>query len=60
MSFESMLTRKDFEDICSDIWERMLKPIQTALDKADLTIDALEKVVVVGGSTRIPKVRSIL
>ena len=60
MSFESELTRDEFEDICSDIWIRMLEPIQTSLEQAELTIDALEKVVVVGGSTRIPKIRSTL
>ena len=38
----------------------MLKPIQAAFEEANLTKEDIEQVVVVGGSTRIPKVRSIL
>ena len=59
-TFESNLTREEFEDICSDIWTRMLEPIQAAFEEANLTKEDIENVVVVGGSTRIPKVRSIL
>ena len=36
-TFESNLTREEFEDICSNIWTRMLKPIQAAFEEANLT-----------------------
>ena len=60
MSFETSLTQDEFEEICSDIWSQMLAPIQDALQQAALTESDIEKVIVVGGSSRIPKVRSTL
>ena len=60
MSFNSDLTREVFEDICSDIWPKILEPIQAAIQLAGLTIEKIEQAIVTGGTSRIPKVRSTI
>merc|ERR1712157_306706 len=54
---EKELTRAKFEELCSDLIQRCKTPIQTALKDAELTPDAIDQNVLVGGSTRIPAVQ---
>ncbi|MBI1814287.1 MAG: Fe-S protein assembly chaperone HscA [Deltaproteobacteria bacterium] len=51
------LTRGEFEALVADIVERTIVPCQQALKDAGLSRDAIDEVVLVGGSTRIPLVR---
>lgn len=53
---EMKLTRAKFEDLCHDLFERVKGPLKRALDDAKLTPDKIDEVVLVGGSTRTPKV----
>ena len=55
--FERTITRAEFEQICDPIWQRMLGPISEALRSAGLTIVEVKKVLMVGGTTRIPIVK---
>jgi molecular chaperone DnaK len=50
------LTRAKFEALVSDLIERTLAPTRAALEDAGLGTDKIDEVVLVGGSTRIPKV----
>ena len=59
-SFETILTREEFEEINSEIWTRMFEPVTEALKEANIELDQIDKAVVVGGSTRIPRVRQDL
>jgi len=51
------LSRADFEKLVDDLVRRTLEPCQKALDDAGLTIDDIDEVILVGGSTRIPRIQ---
>merc|ERR1712157_350771 len=57
---EKDLSRAKFEELCSDLIDRCRIPIQNALKDAGLTADAIDQNVLVGGSTRIPAVQSLV
>ncbi|MBX5494851.1 MAG: molecular chaperone DnaK [Bryobacteraceae bacterium] len=54
------LTRARFEQMIDDIIQRTIQPCKQALADAGLTPDKIDEVVLVGGSTRIPKVQEIV
>jgi len=51
------ITRAKFEQMISDIVQRTIEPCKTALKSANLTINDIDEVILVGGSTRIPAVQ---
>ncbi len=53
------ITRTKFEQVCGDLFERLRGPVMTALKDANLSATDVNEVVIVGGSTRIPKVQQI-
>ncbi len=55
--FDMNLTRAKFDELTSDLVERTVIPVQNALKDAGLTIGEIDKVLLVGGSTRIPAVQ---
>lgn len=55
--FEMDLTRAKFDELTHDLVERTATPVQNALKDAGLTASDLSKVLLVGGSTRIPAVQ---
>ena len=55
--FDMNLTRAKFDELTHDLVERTAKPVQQALQDAGLTASELGKVLLVGGSTRIPAVQ---
>ena len=57
---EMSLTRAKFEELVDDLLESTLKPVRKALKDADLTKNDIDKVLLVGGSTRIPKVEELI
>jgi molecular chaperone DnaK len=54
------LTRAHFEQMCEDIFQRSAGPVKRALADAGLTPEKIDEVVLVGGSTRIPRVQQIV
>jgi molecular chaperone DnaK len=54
------LSRGRFEQMCEDIFQRSVGPVKQALSDASLTPDKIDEVVLVGGSTRIPRVQQIV
>jgi molecular chaperone DnaK len=54
------LTRARFEQISDNLFARCLKPCELALKDAGLNISQIDEVILVGGSTRIPKVQEIV
>jgi heat shock protein 5 len=54
------LTRAKFEDLNMDLFKKTLKPVQKVLDDAGLKKTDIDEVVLVGGSTRIPKVQELI
>jgi len=57
---EATLSRALFEEICSDLLDRCRRPVEQALKDANLKISDLNEVIMVGGSTRIPAVVSLV
>ena len=53
------VTRATFEAICEDLFDRLRKPCETAISDAKIDPSEISDVVMVGGSTRIPKVQEI-
>jgi len=53
------ITRSKFESLCEDLYKRLRDPCQAALKDAGLDAGAIDEVVLVGGSTRMPKVQGI-
>jgi molecular chaperone DnaK len=54
------LTRAKFEQLSDSLFERCLKPCEQAMKDAGLTVSQIDEVILVGGSTRIPKVQEIV
>ena len=53
------ITRAKFEDLCRDLFERLVRPCEEALTAAKLDASQIGDVVMVGGSIRIPRVQEI-
>ncbi|XP_053703012.1 hypoxia up-regulated protein 1 isoform X2 [Synchiropus splendidus] len=60
IDFKAKVTRAEFEALCADLFERVARPVQDALTAAEMTMDEIEQVILVGGSTRVPKVQEVL
>lgn len=58
--FTETLTRAKFEELNMDLFKRTLKPVKQVLDDAKMAKDQIDDIVLVGGSTRIPKVQELL
>jgi hypoxia up-regulated 1 len=54
------VTRAELESICKDLIARVRSPLQTALDAANMTVDDIQSVVLVGGGVRVPSVQKQL
>ena len=54
------VTRAKFEQLCDALVQRTIKPCEQALKDAGLTIAQIDEVILVGGSTRIPKIQEIV
>jgi endoplasmic reticulum chaperone BiP len=60
LDFSETLTRARFEELNADLFKKTLGPVKSVLKDGGLTVDEVHEVVLVGGSTRIPKVQAIL
>ncbi|HXE65002.1 MAG TPA: molecular chaperone DnaK [Bryobacteraceae bacterium] len=54
------LTRSRYEQMCEDIFQRSVGPCKQAMKDAGVTPDKIDEVVLVGGSTRIPRIQAIV
>jgi molecular chaperone DnaK len=57
---EEKLTRTRLEQMMSDLLDRSMKPVKQALEDAKMSPNDIQEVVLVGGSTRIPKVQTLV
>ena len=58
--FKHSITRHKFETLNEDLFKKVLTPISIVLEEAELTSAEIDEIVLVGGSTRIPKVRQLI
>merc|ERR1712095_14553 len=60
VDFYTSITRARFEEMCSDLFRGTLEPVEKALRDAKMDKSSIHDIVLVGGSTRIPKVQKLL
>jgi len=60
IDFNSSITRARFEELCADIFRKTLEPVEKVLRDAKMSKSDIHDVVLVGGSTRIPKIQQLL
>lgn len=58
--FSESLSRAKFEEINGDLFKKTLEPLKLALEGAGLKKNEVDEIVLVGGSTRIPKIRQLV
>jgi heat shock protein 1/8 len=58
--FSTSLTRAKFENLCNDIFQRTMTPVEQVLKDSKLAKSEIDEIVLVGGSTRIPKIQELL
>ena len=60
IDFSETITRARFEELCADLFKKTLKPVATVLEDAGMKKTEIDEIVLVGGSTRIPKVQQLI
>merc|ERR1712043_49188 len=60
IDFYTTITRARFEELCSDLFKGTLEPVEKAMRDAKFDKSSINDVVLVGGSTRIPKIQKLL
>jgi L1 cell adhesion molecule like protein len=54
--FSTTITRAKFEELCMDLFKKCMPPVENVLKDSGLAKSQIHEIVLVGGSTRIPKV----
>ena len=60
LHFDATLSKAKFEDLCRDLFDSTLDAVHKALSDAKLTAKDIDKVILVGGSTRIPYIQELV
>ncbi|AJP86131.1 Ssa3p [Saccharomyces cerevisiae YJM1450] len=60
MDFYTSLTRARFEELCADLFRSTLEPVEKVLKDSKLDKSQIDEIVLVGGSTRIPKIQKLV
>lgn len=60
IDFYTSITRARFEELCADLFRSTLDPVEKSLKDAKMDKNQINEIVLVGGSTRIPKVQKLL
>ena len=58
--FQMTITREAFEELNTDLFQKILEPIKTVLVEGRLQAEEVDEIVLVGGSTRIPRIRQLI
>ena len=60
VDFYSSLTRARFEELCGDLFRNTITPVERVMKDAKLSKNQIDEIVLVGGSTRIPKIQQLI
>lgn len=60
IDYHSSISRARFEELCVSIFRKTMDPVEKVLKDSNLTKGDIDEIILVGGSTRIPKIRSLL
>nr|XP_046169505.1 heat shock 70 kDa protein 13 [Oncorhynchus gorbuscha] len=58
--FQAVITRELFEELNADLFQKILAPVETVLAEGHLGKEEVDEIVLVGGSTRIPRIRKLI
>ena len=58
--FSYNMTRAKFEELCQDLFKKALTPVEQVMKDAKMSKDQIHDIVLVGGSTRVPKIQQLL
>lgn len=58
--FKFLVTREQFESLCTDLFDRVAAPVKKAVESAGITLDVVSQFILFGGATRTPKIQEIL
>lgn len=58
--FQAVITRTLFEELNEDLFQKILAPVETVLAEGHLDKEVVDEIVLVGGSTRIPRIRRLI
>jgi len=60
INFISNITRSKFEELNKDLFKKVIKPIENVINDSGISKSDIEEIVLVGGSSRIPKIQSLI
>jgi L1 cell adhesion molecule like protein len=60
IDFNSTITRAKFENLCDDLFRKAIAPVEQVLKDSKISKSNVHEIVLVGGSTRIPKIQQML
>nr|QOI90398.1 movement protein Hsp70h [Pyramimonas orientalis virus] len=60
IDFMSSITRARFEELCSGVFKKTMDPVEKVLQDSKMSKGDIDEIILVGGSTRIPKIQSML
>ncbi|KAM4590403.1 heat shock 70 kDa protein 13 [Fundulus diaphanus] len=60
VGFQATVTRELFEELNEDLFQKILVPVETVLAEGHLRKEDVDEIVLVGGSTRIPRIRTLI
>ena len=60
IDFYSTISRARFEELCNDVFKRMMDPVEKVLQDAKMSKSDINEIILVGGTTRIPKIQKML
>jgi heat shock protein 1/8 len=60
IDYTTVFSRAKFEDICSDLFRKTMQPVEQVLRDAKVSKNQVDEIILVGGSTRIPKIQQML
>ena len=60
LDYSTSITRAKFETLCSDLFRKTMEPVEKVIRDSKISKSNIDEIVLVGGSTRVPKVQSLL
>ena len=60
IDYNTIISRAKFEDLCSDLFRKTIDPVEKVILDSKISKSAIHEIVLVGGSTRIPKIQELL
>lgn len=60
IDFSTTISRAKFEALCGNLFKKTMRPVEQVLRDADISKSEVDEIIMVGGSTRVPKIQSLL